>query len=83
MSNKKDFYKILGVEKTATAAEIKKAYHQLESNTLKQLQDKIDQLQQDNNQLKVCYKKIKILDVCVHKYCFFFVKIRIYRLLCV
>lgn len=29
MSNKTDFYKILGVNKSATAAEIKKAYHQL------------------------------------------------------
>lgn len=29
MSTKKDFYKILGIEKNATAAEIKKAYHKL------------------------------------------------------
>ncbi|CAF1604402.1 unnamed protein product [Rotaria magnacalcarata] len=41
---------------------LEKKYHQLETGTVKQLQDKIDQLQRDDNQFK--FIKARIVEIC-------------------
>ena len=48
MAAKKDYYEILGVEKTANDEELKKAYRKMAKNTIQMLIQIIKQKQKQN-----------------------------------